>query len=159
MVSPCTHTAIMCEGDTWRLSCVAGVCRLFAAAADAMDVYVPPRGPIQLLDFSPISNTTNPLCFDWKDLPYTHMHQQDQQQQDHSSSPRQQHPPHSQQQHGGCSTPSSSSSRRSVELRVVEHEGMIVPGARVATGMPYDMLGLPDAVGAVMAAMQQQQLQ
>ena len=40
-----------------------------------------------------------------------------------------------------------------------EHEGMIVLAARVATGMPYDMLGLPDAVNAVMTAMQQQQLQ
>jgi hypothetical protein len=46
-----------------------------------------------------------------------------------------------------------------IQFRVVEHEGMVVPGSRMATGMPYDMLGLPDAVSEVMAAMHQQQLQ
>jgi hypothetical protein len=136
------------------------------AAADAMDVYVPPRGAINLLDYSPISDTTNPLCFDWEDLPYPHMKQQQQETRTPGQYPTQPQPQQEQegpssssqqqqQQSGSC----SSSHIGHVMFRVVEHEGMIVPGARVATGMPYDMLGLPDAVNAVMTAMQQQQLQ
>jgi hypothetical protein len=138
------------------------------AAADAIDVYVPPRGAIKLLDCSPISDTTNPLCFEWEDLPYPHMKQQ-QQQQTSTSGQHPTQPPPQQEQEGRSSSSSSQQQQQSgscssshsgpVMFGVVEHEGMIVPGARVATGMPYDMLGLPDAVNAVMTAMQQQQLQ
>jgi hypothetical protein len=143
----------------------------FCPLADAMDVYVPPSGAIRLLDFSPISPTTSPLCFTWEELPYPHMqqqpggdhHHQQQQQQQHiitsaessdtqGNQQQQGQQQGEQQQHGG--SPSSPA----IQFRVVEHEGMIMPGTRVATGMPYDMLGLPDAVGAVMAAMQQQGL-
>lgn len=128
--------------------------------ADAMDVYVPPRGCVKLLDFSPISPTTNPLCFDWEDLPYQHMKQgQQQAQPPQQPSSGSQHQPAPHQQQEQCHYDGIRASSSGIQFRVVEDEGMIVPGTRVATGMPYDMLGLPDAMSAVMEAMQQQQLQ
>jgi len=140
-----------------------------------MDVYAPPRGRVELLDFSPISHTTSPLCFTWEELPYQHMKQQQQQHDEQQQQQQQQQQQGldagsaQQQQHRagagpgpeGSNSSSSSVSRESaaVVFRVVEHEGMLVPGTRVATGMPFDILGLPDAVSAVMQAMRQQQLQ
>jgi hypothetical protein len=129
-----------------------------------VDVYVPAGGgSVQLLDFSPICSTTSPLLFSWDELPYPHMHtaaalQQETPTAGPAGSSSNAHP---QQQHqsGGAQAAAAAGSGGAVELRVVQHAGMILPGARAATGMPIDMLGLQDSFEDVMRTMQQQQQQ
>lgn len=101
------------------------------------------------MDFNAVCDTVSPLLFAWDELPYTHMHsaaahQQPQQQQDvqHDLLAGRQ------EQH---------ETDEDVELRVVSHAGMIMPGVRAATGMPLDMLGLQDSFEQVLYTMQQQE--
>jgi hypothetical protein len=127
-----------------------------------MDVYVPAAGgAVRLLDFSPICSTTSPLLFSWDELPYPHMHTTAQQDSTASpaagSSQEQQQQQQQQQQQAGVVV--AAAAGRPVELRVVQHAGMILPGARAATGMPIDMLGLQDSFEDVLRTMQQQQQQ
>jgi hypothetical protein len=131
-----------------------------------VDVYVPAcGGSVRLLDFSPICSTTSPLLFSWDELPYPHMHTAAaQQQQDTSTaspadSSSKAHSQQQQQQRIGGVQAAAAGSADAVELRVVQHAGMIMPGARAATGMPIDMLGLQDSFDDVMRTMQQQQRQ
>ncbi|WIA11897.1 hypothetical protein OEZ85_011981 [Tetradesmus obliquus] len=137
----------------------------FALDAYVMDVYVPAgSGPVVLLDVSPITSTTSPLLFSWQELPYPRMHDSAAQQDGsisataspaaNSSQGHQQQP----QQHAGVAQVAAAAGRP-VELRVVQHAGMILPGARAATGMPIDMLRLQDSCEDVLRTMQQQQQQ
>jgi hypothetical protein len=117
------------------------------------------------LDFSPICSTTSPLLFSWDELPYPHMHTAAAQQQQGTpttgpaASSSGAHPQQQQHQSGGvqAAAAAAAGSAGAVELRVVQHAGMILPGARAATGMPIDMLGLQDSFEDVMRTMQQQQ--
>ncbi|KAF6265981.1 D123-domain-containing protein [Scenedesmus sp. NREL 46B-D3] len=130
----------------------------------AMDVYVAAAGgPVWLLDFSPICSTTSPLLFSWDELPYAHMRTPTAQQDSagstaHGSSQEHQEPQlQQQQQHAGAVQAAAGGFGRRIDMRVVQHAGMILPGVRAATGMPIDMLGLQDSFEEVMRTMQQQQ--
>jgi hypothetical protein len=116
---------------------------------------------VHLLDFSPICSTTSPLLFTWGELPYPHMHASEQ--QDSLGSPAATSSQEHQQQQPGVGAAAAAAAAAAaghpVELRVVQHAGMILPGSRAATGMPIDMLGLQDSFEDVLRTMQQQQQQ
>jgi hypothetical protein len=118
-----------------------------------MDVYVPSSGPVVVLDFNPIMNSTSPLLFSWTELPYHQMHSHLSNTQDSNQQQEQQEQHNHLQQNMMVEV----LTEPGVELRVAKDVGVFQPGMRVATGMPVDMLGLPQAFEQVLQAMQHQQ--
>lgn len=99
---------------------------------------------VRLLDFGPVCDTTSPLLFDWDELPYQHMHSMQRQAAEQQQELQEQQEQHQQEQ---------GPTAQKFELRIVTHAGMIMPGSRVVTGMPLDMLGLQDAFEQSLQAM------
>eukprot|EP00775_Hariotina_reticulata_P006135 gene6135-biopygen7927 len=116
---------------------------------DALDLYVPSSGRVMVVDVNPITDSTSPLLFSWAELPYNQMHSHQSHAQ-HSSQQQQ----HLQQNMAAV----EALMEADVELRVLTDAGVVHPGMRAATGMPVDMLGLPQAFDQVLQAMTQQQM-
>ncbi|KAI8464097.1 MAG: D123-domain-containing protein [Monoraphidium minutum] len=128
--------------------------RRFTRGSYALDVYVEPSGAVRLVDVNPIADTTQPLLFDWPELPYAR------------PAPADAAPPAASDdgsdagsEGGGDESPPPSGPGRwdDVPLLLVEDEAGVQPGGRAAYGMPLDMLSLQEGFDDIIRSMRQQQ--
>jgi hypothetical protein len=137
---------------------------------DALDVHVSPGNyEVLLLDVNPIADTTQPLLFDWDQLPYGSGASSSSDGEGAAAAPRAAvgaaaglsgadvGEDEEYEEEGEDEEGAAGARWESVPLLLAESALAVQPGARAACGMPFDMLGLQDGVEELIHAMRRQQ--